>query len=158
MLYLPEETPCTPLTRGSIKPHKEGNPVRLITNETGGAPLPISQETCSASLYAISGCHLSNTTDMMAKLQNVGKRCRIFIIFDVKSLFTNVPIVRAITAATRTLVKTDEGELSLPIDDYIKLTRLCVGFEFRGREYEQVQRHDVLTAFSSPCPSVHGNP
>ncbi|XP_069992330.1 uncharacterized protein [Penaeus vannamei] len=50
----------------------------------------------------------------------------------------------------------DEGEQPLQIDDYIKLIRLCVEFgffEFRGREYEQIQRRDGFTTSSSPCPA-----
>jgi len=38
LLHLLEETPRTPTIRGNIKTHKEGNPVRPITNETGSAP------------------------------------------------------------------------------------------------------------------------
>ncbi|XP_069980163.1 uncharacterized protein [Penaeus vannamei] len=69
-------------------------------------------------------------------------KCRKLISFDVKSLFTIVPIDGSIKAAERTLARMDEGELPLQIDDYIRLIRLCAEFgpfEFRGREFEQFQ-------------------
>ncbi|XP_047490948.1 uncharacterized protein LOC125040440 [Penaeus chinensis] len=96
LLHLFEETPRTPTIRGNIKTHKEGNPARPITNGTGSAPHRLAKKIVAplaSALNSISGCHLSNTTDMMAKLQNVWMRCKKLVSFDVKSLFTNVPIV-----------------------------------------------------------------
>ncbi|XP_069992969.1 uncharacterized protein [Penaeus vannamei] len=89
----------------------------------------------------------------MATLQGAGMKCRKLVSFAVKSLFTNVPIDGAIRAAERALAKMDEGELPLQIDNYIKLISLCVEygpFEFRGREYEQIQG----LAMGSPLSSV----
>jgi len=156
MLHLLEETPRVPTIRGSIKTHKEGNPVRPITNGTGSAPHRLAKKLAaplSAALNSISGCHLSNTSDMMAKLQGVGMKCKKLVSFDVKSLFTNVPIDGAIKAAQRALRRMDQNELPLQIDDYIELIRLCVEFgpfEFRGREYEQIQG----LAMGSPLSAV----
>ncbi|XP_069982900.1 uncharacterized protein [Penaeus vannamei] len=78
---------------------------------------------------------------------------RKFVSFDVKSLFTNVPIDGAIKVAQRALRRVDEDELQLQLDDYIELIRLCVEFgpfEFRGREYEQIQG----LAMGSPLSAV----
>ncbi|XP_069995876.1 uncharacterized protein [Penaeus vannamei] len=93
----------------------------------------------------------------MAKLQGAGIKCRKLVSFDVKSLFTNVPINGAIKAAERALARMDEGELSLQIDDYIKLIPLCVDFgpfEFRGREYEQFQGLAMSLPLSAVFPQL----
>ncbi|XP_069971546.1 uncharacterized protein [Penaeus vannamei] len=152
MLHLLEETPRIPTIRGSIKTHKEGHPVRPITNGTGSAPHRLAKKLAaplSAALNSISGYHLSNTSDMMAKLQGTGMKCKKLVSFDVKSLFTN----GAIKDGGRALARMDEGELPLQINDYIRLIHLCVEFgpfEFRGREYEQIQG----LAMGSPLSAV----
>ncbi|XP_063605001.1 vacuolar protein sorting-associated protein 4B-like [Penaeus indicus] len=119
---------------------KEGNPMRLITNGTGDALHQLAKKLAApltSVLNSISSCHLSSITDMMTKLQNAGMRCKKLVTFDVKMLFTDVPIDGAIEAAKRTLTGMDEDELPLPRDDYVALIRLCVEFgpfEFRGRD------------------------
>ncbi|XP_063593835.1 uncharacterized protein LOC134770825 [Penaeus indicus] len=126
-----------PTIRGNIKTHKKGNPMRPITNRS--APNRLAKKLAallSSALNSIIGCLLSNTTDTMAKLQNVGMRCKKLVSFDVKPLFTNVPI----DAAKRTLTEIDEDELPLPRDNFIHPPlRGTWPLEFRGRKYEQIQ-------------------
>ncbi|XP_047476422.1 uncharacterized protein LOC125030428 [Penaeus chinensis] len=58
LLHLLEETPSTPTIRGNIKTHKEGNPVRPITNGTGSAPHRLAKKLAaplSNALNSISG-------------------------------------------------------------------------------------------------------
>lgn len=94
----------------------------------------------------------------MIKQQNVGTRCKKLASFDVKSLFT---IDGAIEAAKRALVRTDEGELPLLIDDYITLIRLCVEygpFDFQGREYEQIQGLELGSPLSAVLVQIMNRP
>nr|XP_027233031.1 uncharacterized protein LOC113824484 [Penaeus vannamei] len=132
MLHLLEETPRVPTIRGSIKTHKEGNPVRPITNGTGSAPHRLAKKLAaplSAALNSISGCHLSNTSDMMAKLQGVGMKCKKL----VKKL-----------------------ELPLRIDDYIELTRLCVEFGPKRKQIHLVYAPKVLPKKPYPDKEQRG--
>ena len=124
--------------------------------KTGSAPHRLAKKLAAplaATLNSISGCHLSNTTDMMAKLRNVSMRCKKLVSFDVKSLFTNVPTEEAIGAARRTMEGMEEDQLPLPREDYLALIRLCLEFgpfEFYGQEYEQIQG----LAMGSPLSAV----
>ena len=89
----------------------------------------------------------------MAKIRPVRMRCKKLVSFDVKSLFTNVPIDEAIQATSRAVGKMNEEQLPLPRDDYVALIRLCVEFgpfEFMGQEYEQIQG----LAMGSPLSAV----
>ena len=142
--------------RGTIKVHKDGDPARPITNGTGSAPHRLAKRLAaplSTALNSISGCHLTNTTDMMDKIRPIRMRCKKLVSFDVKSLFTNVPIDEAVRATSRAVDGMTDEQLPLPRDDYVKLIDLCVRFgpfEFMGQEYEQVQG----LAMGSPLSAV----
>ena len=74
---------------------------------------------------------------MMARLRGIGFKNKRLASFDVKSLFTNVPIDGAIAAVRRAVDILDDDDLPLPKDDFIKLIELCVRygvFKFNGDE------------------------
>ena len=63
------------------------------------------------------------------------------VSFDVKSLFTNVPIQGAIEAVERALDANPDTQLRGPKRDFIRRVRLCVefgAFEFEGMKYKQI--------------------
>ena len=75
------------------------------------------------------------------------------VSFDVKALFTNVPIDGAMTAVSRVLHNVDEESLPVPKEDFIKLISLCVSFnkfKFDSKEYEQISG----LAMGSPLSAV----
>ena len=60
--------------------------------------------------------------------------------FDVKALFTNVPVEGALDAIKKVIDSMDDADLPLPKADYIKMVTLCMKFgyfSFDGQEYVQ---------------------
>ena len=73
--------------------------------------------------------------------------------FDVKSLFTNVPVDDALDAIRKVVETLNEDELPLPKNDYMKMVELCVKFgcfSYNGEEY--VQRSGL--AMGSPLSPI----
>ena len=154
--YLLEEKPVPPSMRGLPKTHKPGNPMRPITFGIGSAPHQLAKKLAkplSELLGKISGSHLRNSGDLINRLKEVDMTNKKLASFDVKSLFTNVPIQGAIDAVTRALNDNEDIPLPVPKADFIHLIRLCVEFgalEFEGNEFKQI---DGL-AMGSPLSPV----
>ena len=73
--------------------------------------------------------------------------------FDVKALFTNVPIDGAVDAIEKVLANIPRDSLPLPKKDYLALVKLCLNFDpfvFNNEEYAQ---HQGL-AIGSPLSPV----
>ena len=143
--WLLESDPRLATLRGLAKLHKPGIPMRPIMAAIGSAPHRLAAflaKPLAAVLGKISGNHLRNSSDLMARLRQIGFKNKRLASFDVKSLFTNVPTDGAIAAAQRAVGTMADDDLPLPRDDFIKLVELCVRygvFEFDGVEYEQVE-------------------
>lgn len=143
MMYLLEEAPRTPRMRGLPKVHKPGIPMRPITSGIGSAPHRLAKKLAaplSKSLGSISGCHIVNSGDLLRKIKNIGPRNKQLASFDVKSLFTSVPVEEALQAVTKKAKQLTSDELPLPIEDYLKLVTLCAHFGafcFNDQEYQQ---------------------
>lgn len=156
LLHLLEEAPTAPRMRGLPKVHKEGLPMRPITSGIGSAPHKIAKilaKPLSSVLGAVSDAHLRNTADMMERLQEVDFSDKCLASFDVKSLFTNVPVHGALDVIKSVVDKMDGSELPLPKSDYVNLVSLCMhfgAFVFNGVEYTQ---HSGL-AMGSPLSPV----
>ena len=145
LLYLLEEKPVTPSMRGLPKTHKPGNPMRPITSGVGSAPHQLAKKLAkplSELLGKVSRSHLRNSGDLLDRLKDIDIAHKKLASFDVKSLFTNVPIQGAIEAVTRALDENQDAPLPVPKRDFISLVRLCVEFgalEFDGIEFKQVE-------------------
>ena len=142
--YLLEEDPRTPRMYGLPKTHKPGVPMRPITSGVGSAPHKLARELAmplSSQLGSISGCHIKNSVDLLQKLADVSTRNKKLASFDVKSLFTCVPVEGAMKAVERAVLKIPDEQLPIPRYYYVRLIKLCVGFnsfQFEGVEYEQI--------------------
>ena len=143
LLHLIEEDPKPPRMRGLPKIHKPGIPMRPITSGIGSAPHRLAKHLAkplSQSLGSISGTHLRNSGDLINRIKNIDFTDKIIASFDVKSLFTNVPIDGAIEAVQKVIINMEEANLPLPKRDYIELISLCAKFgpfTFNGQEYHQ---------------------
>ena len=141
---------------GLPKMHKTGVPMRPITSGIGSAPHRLAKllaKPLSEALGKVSGAHLRNSSDLMQRLQQVGFRNKTMVSFDVKSLFTNVPVDAALEAAEQALQEINQEHLPLPKSDYLKAVRLCVqfgAFKFNEAEFQQ---HTGL-AMGSPLSPV----
>ena len=151
-----ESDPRLATLRGLAKLHKPDIPMRPIMSAIGSAPHRLAAflaKPLSAALGKISGKHLRNSSDLMSRLRQVVFTNKRLASFDVKSLFTNVPIDGAIAAAKRAVDTMADDDMPLPKDDFLRLVELCVRygvFEFDGVEYEQVEG----LAMGSPLSAV----
>ena len=138
------QNPRIPSMRGLPKVHKEGVPMRPITNGTESAPHALASELAkplTKTLGSISGCHLKNSSDLIDRLKSKRLRSKKLVGLDVVSLFTRVPADEALAAARRALEKNPDLELPVPPDTFMKLVEVCVrfgAFEFESEEYEQI--------------------
>ena len=156
LINLLEEAPIAPRMRGLPKVHKTNIPMRPITSGIGSAPHRLAKvlaRPLSNSLGAISDAHLRNTDDLMEKIKDLDFTDKCLASFDVKSLFTNVPVDGALKAIKSVVEKIIPEQLPLPKADFLKLIDLCMnfgGFKFNGNEYTQ---HSGL-AMGSPLSPV----
>ncbi|XP_045137175.1 uncharacterized protein LOC123519735 [Portunus trituberculatus] len=101
----------------------------------------------------ISSAHLRNSTDLIERIRHVDLAGKKMASFDVKALFTNVPVVGAMKAVQKVIESVSESELPVNKTDYIKLVSLCVKFGcFTFGEEEFVQHRGL--AMGSPLSAV----
>ena len=77
------------------------------------------------------------------------------VSFDVKSLFTSIPL--QLLDCTENAIKNSSAELPLPTDDIMDLLNLCLTstyFQYNGKHYKQLHG----TAMDSPVSVVVTSP
>ena len=156
LLRLLEENPVIPRMRGLPKTHKPGVPMRPITSGIGSAPHRLAKHLAkplTSALGKISDSHLKNSTDLMRKLREVNFSEKQIVSFDVKSLFTNVPINGAINAVNKVLEEISESELPLNKKDYLKLVEMCMNFGSFTFDSYTYRQHEGLP-MGSPLSCV----
>lgn len=144
MYHLLEEAPSVPKMRGLPKMHKDGIPMRPITSGIGSAPHNIAKilaKPLTKTLGSISVAHIKNTSEMMSRLKEIDHVDDVKMAsFDVKALFTNVPVQGAISAIRKVVDCIDDADLPLPKTEYMEMVKLCLNFgcfSFNGEEYVQ---------------------
>lgn len=123
LLHLLEEAPKTPTMRGLPKVHKPGIPLMPITSGVCSAPHRLAKtlaKPLSAALGKISGAHLKKSADLKNRLQGLDISGSKLISFDVKSLFTNVPVDGALSAVEKILELCDVSSLPVSKGNYLK--------------------------------------
>ena len=105
LYYMIEEAPSIPKMKGLPKVHKDGMPLRPITSGIGSTPHELAKmlaKPLTKCLGTISGTHIKNTSDMMSRIREIENVGDMNIAsFDVKSLFTNVPVDEALRRSTK---------------------------------------------------------
>ena len=104
LLHLLEEDPRPPRMRGLPKTHKLNIPMRPITSGIGSAPHALAKrlaQPLSSTLGSINSAHIRNSGDLIQRLSTTDVHHKKLISFDVKSLFTNVPVEGAMEAVKR---------------------------------------------------------
>lgn len=156
LLHTLEEEPAPPKMKGLPKVHKPGIPMRPITSGIGSAPHRLAKilaKPLTKVLGSVSDAHLRNSGDLLNRLKELDFTDKKLASFDVKALFTNVPIEGAIKAIEKALTTVSSDNLPLPKNDYLALVRLCLKFNpfvFNDEEYAQ---HEGL-AMGSPLSPV----
>ena len=100
-----------------------------------------------------SRSHLKNSGDLINRIKDMGLTNKKLASFDVKVLFTYVPIEGAMQAVSTVLDQNLDITLPVSREDFVRLVRLCVEFEaleVEGTEFNQI---DGL-AMGSPLSPV----
>ena len=146
---------------GQPKIHKDNVPLRPIVSNVGTATYPTAQYLAKilANVSGKTDSHVKNSGHFIEKIKEIKlapDEC--LVSFDVKSLFTSVPLKRAIEV-TRQYLKNDTSwreTTTLKLEEIIDLMTLCLennSFKFRDEFYEM---SDGL-AMGSPLSPVLAN-
>ena len=155
LFHLIEENPRPPRMRGLPKVHKRGIPMRPITSGIGSAPhrlCKVLAKPLSRKLGTISGTHLKNSGDLINRIKDVDFKDKVLISFDVKALFTNVPVEGALGVVQEVVDDMEEEDLPLPKLDYVKLLSLCANFNPFVYDKQEYQQHNGLPMGSPLSP------
>ena len=144
---------------GLPKIHKTGTPLRPIVSSRGSITYGVAKELSHIikPLVGQSPHHLKNTQHFIQQLQ--GKRLEpgeIITSYDVKALFTSVPVQPSIQIVKQRLQQdiTLPQRTSMSIPQITSLLEFCLThtyFLFQGNYYEQVQG---AAMGSSICPVI----
>ena len=150
---------CTPLFYGSVKIHKPERPLRPIVSAIGSATYDMSKYVSNILSEYVQRCnsYLRNTQDFVRKLEEVKiKEDEILVSFDVKSLFTSVPVPDAISAIKELVEKDEdfESRTGITTKTLIEMIHTCLSstsFQFRSEHFELT---DGLAMGSPLSPAV----
>ena len=133
-----------PLFYGLIKLHKIGHPIRPIVSFCGSPAYQLSKFLCKliTPLTNSAPQKLRNSTQAKAELESVTvpDDC-ILVSFDVKSLYTSIPIELALSRLRYALDNNNAWKLNTCLDaeNIIKLVELCCSqniFQFNNQLYK----------------------
>ena len=151
----------SPKFYGLPKVHKQGTPLRPIVSSIGAATYQIAKELSRIlkPLVGRSKHHIHNNQDFIQDLKSIQLASdEVMMSFDVKALFTSVPIEPALKIIEK-LLKEDhslQSRTTMSIQHIMDLLGLCLRstyFTFRGKFYEQVEG----AAMGSPISPIVAN-
>ena len=144
---------------GTVKVHKPQKPLRPIVSSIGSATYKLSKYVSRIlTPYARdTPSFIMNTEHFRELLSEVTiESDEILVSFDVKSLFTSVPVDGAITAIKNT-IEADvffERDNGISVETMLNMVRICLSttdFQFKNRHYKLT---DGLAMGSPLSPAV----
>ena len=147
--------PQPPKLYGLPKLHKPNIPMRPIVSFCGSPTYQLSKylTTVLKPLTDESRHKLQSTENFIDAIKTVQVPDNYKLVsFDVKSLFTSIPLQLALDC-TETAINNSTIELPLPTDDLMDLLNLCLTstyFQYNGKHYKQLHG----TAMGSPVSVV----
>ena len=130
---------------GLPKVHKPNVPTRPICSMVGTSTYELGKyiaDIIKPAATSSLGTDLTNTFQFVEQIGRKDLSDVHMISFDVKSLFTNIPLNKTINICLDRLYRRDPGiRPSIPEDTLKKLLELCVcdnTFVFNGKVYQQV--------------------
>ena len=125
--------------------HKLGIPLRPIVSSIGAVSYETSKELAGIlkPLVGKSTCHVHNTQDFIQQIKDMKQEeDQCMMSYDVKALFTSVPIQPAINTITKLLEEDTElhQRTSLSVKNITSLLEFCLNstyFTFQGMYFEQ---------------------
>ena len=151
----------SPKFYGPPKIHKEGIPLRTIVSSIGAASYETSKELARIlkPLVGKSIYHVHNTQDFIQQIKDIKlQEDQCMMSFDVKALFTSVPIKPAISTIKKLLEEDPElhKRTYLSVNNITRLLEFCstsTYFIFQGRYFEQQEG----AAMGSPISPIEAN-
>ncbi|XP_076041943.1 uncharacterized protein LOC143025816 [Oratosquilla oratoria] len=119
--------------------------MRPITSGIGSTPHRLEKclaKPISNTIGSISGAHLSNSSDLIRRLENLNVNDKKLASFDVTTSFTIVSINDALKAVKKVTTGIDDYIIPVPRSDYLKLVSMCVRFGyfmFNNKEFRQIR-------------------
>ena len=143
---------------GRVKLHKLGAPLRPVVSTCGTSTYELARELSDLlrPLVTTSERILKNTMDMVEVFEDVVvDEDEVLVSFDVKSLFTSIPVEEAIEICKGRLLEDSslEERTDLSVDTIVNLLRFCLtsmSFQFDGKHYQQTNG----VAMGSPVSPV----
>ena len=151
----------TPKYYGLPKVHKEGTPLRPTVSSIGSATYEAAKELSKIlkPLVGRSIHHVKNNQEFINNLQDITKEeDECMMSFDVKSLFTSIPIQPTLTIIKK-LLEEDTNlhqRTAMAVKHINWLLEYCLTntyFSFQGRLYEQKEG----AAMGSPISPIAAN-
>ena len=150
-----------PAIRGSIKHHKQGNPVRPIVSSIGSALYNTSKFLTDilSPLQNCNGFSVPNSAKFVEEMSNVDiQDDEVMLSFDVVSLFTAIPVDKACDYINNKLLKDDtlSSRTSLDSTEIISLLDFVLSnnyFIYEDKIYKQIHG----CAMGSPVSPVVAN-
>ena len=143
--------PQPPKLYGLPKLHKPNIPMRPIVSFCGSPTYQLSKYLTNVlkPLTDESRHKLQSTENFIDAIKTIQiPDDHKLVSFDVKSLFTSIPLQLALDC-TENAIKNSTAELPLPTDDIMDLLNLCLTstyFQYNGKHYKQLHG----TAMGSP--------
>ena len=147
--------PQPPKLYGLPKLHKPNIPMRPIVSFCGSPTYQLSKYLTNVlKLLTEESRHkLQSTENFIDAIKTIQiPDDHKLVSFDVKSLFTSIPLQLALDC-TENAIKNSTAELPLPTDDIMDLLNLCLTstyFQYNGKHYKQLHG----TAMGSPVSVV----
>ena len=146
---------------GLPKIHKQDTPLRPIVSSTGTVSYNTSKELARIlkPLVGKSQHHLQNTKDFIQQIKDVKlQQDETIISYDVKALFTSVPIQPVLNIIKNRLEKDQQLQqrTSMSVSQITSLLEYCFRstyFVFQGEYYEQLEG----AAMGSPLSPIIAN-
>ena len=146
---------------GLPKIHKQDTPLRPIVSNTGTVSYNTSKELARIlkPLVGKSQHHLQNTKDFIQQIKDVKlQQDETIISYDVKALFTSVPIQPVLNIIKNRLEKDQQLQqrTSMSVSQITSLLEYCLRstyFVFQGEYYEQLEG----AAMGSPLSPIIAN-
>ena len=151
----------SPKFYGLPKVHKQGTPLRPIVSNIGAVTYQTSKELSKIlkPLVGKSRHHIHNNQDFLEDLKSIKLDSdEVMMSYDVKALFTSVPIKPALEVIEK-LLKEDpslQSRTSMSTQNIMDLLEFCLRstyFTFREKFYEQVEG----AAMGSPISPIVAN-
>ena len=151
----------SPKFYGLPKIHKPDTPLRPIVSSTGTVSYNTAKELAKIlkPLVGLSTHHLQNTKDFIQQLKDVKlQQDESIISYDVKALFTSVPIQPVLNIIKNKLENDQDlkQRTSMSVHHITSLLEYCLRstyFVFQGKYYEQLEG----AAMGSPLSPIIAN-